>query len=96
MCGTGVGYSVERRLIQRLPTIAEKMYDSETVIKVADSKQGWALAFKQLLALLYAGEVPTWDLSGVRPAGARLKTFGGRASGPAPLDDLFKFTVSLF
>lgn len=96
MCGTGVGYSVERRLIQRLPTIAEEMYDSETVIKVADSKQGWALAFKQLLALLYAGEVPTWDLSGVRPAGARLKTFGGRASGPAPLDDLFKFTVSLF
>jgi ribonucleoside-diphosphate reductase alpha chain len=96
MCGTGVGFSVERRNIQKLPHVAEEFYDTETVIKVADSKQGWALAFKQLLALLYAGEVPSWDLSGVRPAGARLRTFGGRASGPAPLDDLFKFTVSLF
>ena len=96
MCGTGVGYSVERDYVAKLPTIAEDVDESDTVIKVADSKQGWALAYKQLIALLYAGEVPTWDLSGVRPAGARLRTFGGRASGPAPLDDLFKFTVNMF
>ena len=96
MCGTGVGFSVERRGIQKLPEIAEEFHESETVIKVADSKAGWAQAFKQLIAMLYAGEIPKWDLSGVRPAGARLKTFGGRASGPAPLADLFKFTVSLF
>lgn len=96
MCGTGVGYSVERKYVDALPTVAEEMTDSDTVIVVKDSKEGWALAFKQLIALLYSGEVPKWDLSKVRPAGARLKTFGGRASGPAPLDDLFKFTVGLF
>ena len=96
MCGTGVGFSVERNAIQKLPEVAEQMNYSETVINVADSKQGWAIAFKQLLAMLYAGEIPNWDVSNVRPAGARLKTFGGRASGPAPLQDLFKFTVALF
>jgi len=96
MCGTGVGFSVERRGIQKLPQVAEEFYESETVIKVADSKAGWAQAFKQLVAMLYAGELPQWDLSKVRPAGARLHTFGVRASGPAPLNDLFKFTVNLF
>ena len=96
MNGTGVGYSVERHHVDKLPTIAEEVHQGEVVIKVADSKQGWALAYKQLIGLLYAGEIPKWDLTGVRPAGARLKTFGGRASGPAPLEDLFKFTVSTF
>lgn len=98
MCGTGVGFSVERSDIKHLPTIAEevKKNGSTTVIKVADSKQGWAIAFKTLLACLYSGEIPSWDLSGVRPAGARLRTFGGRASGPAPLDELFNFAVEMF
>jgi ribonucleoside-diphosphate reductase alpha chain len=96
MCGTGVGFSVERRNIQKLPTVAEEICDTESVLKIGDSKKGWAIGFKQLVAMLYAGEAPQWDLSAVRPAGARLKTFGGRASGPQPLDDLFKFTVALF
>ena len=96
MCGTGVGYSVERKYVDKLPKIAEGMFDSETTIVVHDSKIGWAKAYKQLLALLWNGEVPKWDMSGIRPAGARLKTFGGRASGPEPLEDLFRFTVALF
>ena len=96
MNGTGVGYSVERQSIAKLPTIAEEFHDTDTTIKVADSKQGWAGALRQLIALLYQGQVPKWDVSGVRPAGARLKTFGGRASGPAPLVDLFTFAVGLF
>lgn len=96
MNGTGVGYSVERQAIQKLPVVAESFYATDTVIKVADSKQGWASALRQLIALLYQGLTPKWDVSGVRPAGARLKTFGGRASGPAPLVDLFTFTVQLF
>jgi len=96
MCGTGVGYSVEQKFVEKLPTISEEFTDSDTVIVVADSKAGWARAFRELVSLLVAGQVPKWDLSKVRPAGARLKTFGGRASGPAPLDDLFKFTVETF
>ena len=96
MCGTGVGFSVERQFINKLPTIAEEFHDSETVIRVADSRIGWATALRELIALLYSGKIPKWDISGVRPAGAKLKTFGGRASGPEPLVDLFRFTITLF
>ena len=96
LCGTGVGFSVERQFIQKLPEVPEKMFKSETTIVVKDSKEGWAKAYRQLLALLWSGEIPRWDVSKVRPAGARLKTFGGRASGPAPLVDLFNFTVDKF
>ena len=88
LCGTGVGFSVERQSVQKLPEVPE-LFDSETNIVVKDSKEGWAKALRQLIALLYSGEIPTWDVSKVRPAGAALKTFGGRASGPAPLVDLF-------
>ena len=96
LCGTGVGFSVERQYIQKLPEVPEKMFKSETTIVVKDSKEGWAKAYRQLLALLWSGEIPQWDIGLVRPAGARLKTFGGRASGPAPLVDLFNFTVDKF
>ena len=96
MCGTGVGFSVERQFVDKLPTVAEEFSDTDTTIVVADSKQGWAKAFRELISLLLVGQVPKWDLSKVRPAGARLKTFGGRASGPRPLDELFKFTVETF
>lgn len=96
MNGTGVGYSVERQFVNKLPEIAETFYDTDTTIKVGDSKAGWAGALRQLISLLYSGQVPKWDVSGVRPAGARLKTFGGRASGPAPLIELFNFSVGLF
>lgn len=96
MNGTGVGFSVERQYINRLPEIPERLYDSDTVIVVADSKQGWASAFRQLLALLWLGQIPKWDISKIRPSGARLKTFGGRSSGPGPLVELFKFTTNLF
>jgi|TARA_R110002096_G_scaffold167061_3_gene336855 ribonucleoside-diphosphate reductase alpha chain len=96
LCGTGVGFSVEREYINKLPEIPEKMFESDTSIVVKDSKEGWAKSLRMLIALLYAGEIPTYDVSKVRPAGARLKTFGGRASGPAPLIDLFKFTINLF
>jgi len=82
MCGVGLGFSVERQYIKCLPTIAENFYDEDTVIKVRDSKIGWATGFRQLIALLYGGLIPKWDLSLVRPAGSILKTFGGRASGP--------------
>ena len=95
LCGTGVGFSVERQYVQKLPDVPE-LYESDTKIIVKDSKEGWAKAFRQLLALLWAGEIPQWDVSQVRPAGARLKTFGGRASGPAPLVDLFNFTIKIF
>lgn len=95
LCGTGVGFSVERQYVQKLPEIP-KLYDSETTVVVKDSKEGWAKSYRQLVALLYSGEVPKWDTSRVRPAGAKLKTFGGRASGPGPLEDLFRFTVSKF
>jgi len=96
MCGTGVGFSVERQYINKLPEIPEQLFDSSTTVMVKDSKEGWAKAFRQIIALLYAGEIPKWDTSLVRPAGARLKKFGGRASGPAPLEDLFMFTVDMF
>ena len=96
MCGTGVGFSVERQYINKLPEVAESLYDTDTIIHVADSKIGWAKAFRELVSLLYSGQVPKWDVSGVRPAGAPLKTFGGRASGPEPLISLFRFTVELF
>jgi len=95
LCGTGVGFSVERQFVQQLPEVPE-LYESETMIVVKDSKEGWAKAFRQLLALLWAGEIPQWDVSRVRPAGAKLKTFGGRASGPAPLVELFNFSVQTF
>lgn len=96
MCGTGVGFSVERQYINQLPTIAESFYPTDTVIKVRDSKIGWASGFRQLISLLYGGLIPRWDLSALRPAGAILKTFGGRSSGPEPLDRLFRFAVKLF
>jgi ribonucleoside-diphosphate reductase alpha chain len=96
LCGTGVGFSVERQYIKKLPEVPEHLYDSETTIVVKDSKEGWAKAFRQLLALLWSGEIPKWDVSKVRPSGARLKTFGGRASGPAPLVELFNFAVTTF
>jgi len=95
MNGTGVGFSVDRQSVNNLPDVAEEFHPSDTKIVVADSKLGWAKAFKELLAMLYHGQIPKWDLSKVRPAGAPLKTFGGRASGPEPLDDLFKFSIKV-
>ena len=95
LCGTGVGFSVERQFVSKLPEIPE-LFESDTTIVVKDSKEGWAKALRQVIALLYSGEVPKWNVSRVRPAGARLKTFGGRASGPAPLVDLFNFVVHVF
>ncbi len=96
MCGTGVGFSVERQYINQLPEVSEEFHDTDTAIVVRDSKIGWATALKELISLLYSGRVPKWDLSRVRQAGSRLKTFGGRASGSEPLDKLFKHTVSIF
>lgn len=96
MNGTGVGFSVESKFVDQLPVIPDTMFDTDTTISVADSKLGWAKSMKELVHLLYAGQVPRWDMSKVRPAGAPLKTFGGRASGPGPLEDLFKFTVATF
>lgn len=96
MNGTGVGFSVERQYINKLPEIPEQMFDSDTTIVVKDSKEGWAKALRMLVALLYSGEIPKWDLSKVRPAGAPLKTFGGRSSGPAPMNELFKFVIRIF
>ena len=96
LCGTGVGFSVEHKYVDQLPEVPDQLFDSQTTISVADSKEGWAKALRQLVALLYSGEVAKYDLSRIRPAGARLKTFGGRASGPGPLDELFKFTIAKF
>ena len=96
MCGTGVGFSVERQYVDKLPEIAEQFHTTETVIKVRDSKIGWAKSYRELIAMLYAGQIPQFDMSLVRPAGAKLKTFGGRASGPDPLRDLFKFSIETF
>ena len=96
MCGTGVGFSVERNFITKLPEVAETFHKTSSTIVVSDSKLGWASAFRELIAMLYAGKLPEWDMSRVRPAGARLKTFGGRASGPEPLQDLFHFCVGVF
>ena len=96
MHGTGVGFSVERQYVNQLPPVPDSVEDSETTIIVQDSKEGWFRGFKELINLLYAGMLPKWDMSKLRPAGAKLKTFGGRASGPEPLDDLFTFSCSLF
>ena len=96
MCGTGVGFSVERENVDKLPVISDNFHDSDTVIKVGDSKPGWAKAYRELVALLYAGQIPEIDTSAVRAAGERLKTMGGRASGPQPLLDLFSFTIETF
>ena len=96
LCGTGVGFSVEAKCINKLPEVPEKLFESDGTISVHDSKEGWAKSLRLLLAHLWAGEIPKWDVSAVRAAGARLKTFGGRASGPEPLVDLFKFTVATF
>ena len=96
LCGTGVGFSVERQSVQKLPEVPENMYNSDTTIVVKDSKEGWAKSLRQMIALLYSGEIPKWDVSKVRPAGAKLKTFGGRASGPMPLIDLFNFVIKTF
>ena len=96
MCGTGVGFSVEERYVKQLPTIADEQHQTDTTIVVADSRIGWSSALRELLSLLYSGKVPKWDLSRVRPSGARLKTFGGRASGPEPLNRLFETCVNLF
>ena len=96
LCGTGVGFSVEQKYVNKLPEIPTELFNSGTIINVKDSKEGWAKALRQVIALLYAGEIPKWDVSAVRPAGTRLKTFGGRASGPEPLVELFKYVVSKF
>ena len=96
LCGTGVGFSVESKYITLLPEVPEKLFESDHTISVHDSKEGWAKSLRLLLANLWAGEIPKWDVSNVRPAGTRLKTFGGRASGPEPLVDLFNFTVATF
>jgi ribonucleoside-diphosphate reductase alpha chain len=95
MCGTGVGFSVESRYTNQLPSLPDEFHRTDSTIVVADSKIGWASAFRELLSMLWAGKIPKWDTSKVRPAGARLKTFGGRASGPGPLNDLFNFTVNM-
>jgi ribonucleoside-diphosphate reductase alpha chain len=96
LCGTGVGFSVEKQYVNQLPEVPDKLFDSQTTIAVSDSKEGWAKSLRQLIALLYSGEAPKFDLSKVRPAGARLKTFGGRASGSKPLEELFEFTIAKF
>jgi len=96
MCGTGVGFSVERHCIEKLPMVSEEFHDTDTVIKVGDSRPGWAKSLKELIAMLYSGQIPKFDVSEVRPAGARLKTFGGRASGPQPLIELFEFCIQKF
>tara|TARA_R110000822_G_scaffold310347_2_gene442704 strand:- start:286 stop:2193 length:1908 start_codon:yes stop_codon:yes gene_type:complete len=96
MCGTGVGFSVERSYVSKLPTLPHELHTTDTTIAVQDSKLGWAKAYKELISLLFSGLIPKWDLSKIRPAGARLKTFGGRASGPDPLNNLFLYTVETF
>jgi ribonucleoside-diphosphate reductase alpha chain len=96
MNGTGVGFSVEEEYVDKLPPLAEEFHETDTTIVVADSKLGWAKAYKEMLSLLWQGQIPRWDLSNVRPAGTPLKTFGGRASGPEPLEELFKFTINTF
>lgn len=96
MCGTGVGYSVEGKYVEQLPKISEQFSRTDTCIVVGDSKEGWAKAFRELVSLLIAGQIPSWDVSRVRAAGERLVTFGGRASGPEPLVNLFEFCIQLF
>jgi ribonucleoside-diphosphate reductase alpha chain len=96
MCGTGVGFSVERREVEKLPEVSDELFDTDTTIVIADSKIGWAKSYKELISMLYSGQIPKWDTSKIRKAGERLKTFGGRASGPQPLDNLFRFTIETF
>jgi ribonucleoside-diphosphate reductase alpha chain len=96
MCGVGVGFSVERQFISKMPEVAEEFHDSATVLSVRDSKIGWATSFRELISLLYVGQIPKWDMSKIRPHGAKLKTMGGRASGPEPLERLFQFTIGIF
>ena len=96
LCGTGVGFSVERQYVKKLPDVPDNLFQSDTTVIVKDSKEGWAKSLRQVIALLYSGEIPKWDVSKVRPAGSKLKTFGGRASGPAPLVDLFSFVIRVF
>lgn len=96
MNGCGVGWSVEDKYISQLPTVSEDFHPTDTIIKIRDSKIGWAKGLKELVSLLYNGDIPKWDFKAVRPAGARLKTFGGRASGPEPLDKLFSIVVDIF
>jgi ribonucleoside-triphosphate reductase (thioredoxin) len=96
MCGTGVGFSVERQYVGKLPEVPDEFHDTDTCIRVADSKVGWARATRELFALLYSGQIPRWDLSALRPSGSRLVTFGGRASGPEPLEDFFRFACDTF
>ena len=96
MCGTGVGFSVERQSVNKLPEVAEEFNETDTTIHVSDSKIGWAKAFRELVSLLYTGQVPSWDISKLRAKGERLKTFGGRSSGPDPLVALFHFTINTF
>jgi len=96
MNGTGVGFSVERQFVTELPIINEDFHATDTIIMVSDSKLGWAKALRELISLLAAGQIPQWNLSRVRPAGSPLKTFGGRASGPEPLEDLFRFFINIF
>ncbi len=96
MCGTGVGFSVERREVEKLPEVPDELFDTDTTLHVADSKIGWAKAYKELISMLYSGHIPKWDMSKIRAAGERLKTFGGRSSGKEPLDNLFRFTVEIF
>jgi len=96
MNGTGVGFSVERQHVNQLPHVADEFHHTETTISIADSKLGWAKGLKELVGMLYIGQIPRWDLSKIRPAGAPLKTFGGRASGPEPLESLFNFAVNIF
>lgn len=96
MCGTGVGFSVERQYVNNLPEISEEFYETDTTIVVADSKIGWSKSYRELLSMLSSGQIPQYDLSRIRPSGSPLKTFGGRASGPDPLEDLFKFSIEVF
>lgn len=96
MCGTGVGYSAEKRYVRYLPELPAEIVSVDDVIVVEDSKEGWAQGYRDLIAHLYRGELPKWDLRRLRPEGARLKTFGGRSSGPEPLNTLFEFTVQVF
>lgn len=95
-CGVGVGYSVERQFVNELPIVAEEFHTTDSTISVGDSKIGWASALRELISLLYAGKIPKIDVSKIRPAGAKLKIFGGRASGPAPLVDLFNYCIRIF
>jgi len=96
MCGTGVGFSVESRYTNKLPEVPDELHDTETTIHFKDSKIGWATGYREFISLLYSGKIAKWDVTKIRPAGVRLKTFGGRASGPEPLIDLLKFTLNIF